>query len=325
MRSLRRPGAVLAAAAVLVLGGCGTTEAPDNSAASGEQITVTDSRGTEVILDGPARKVVGLEWGVIEHLVALGVMPVGAADVEGYGNWVSAEPLDDSVRDVGVRGEPSIDAIAALAPDLVVAAAGLPDGAITQLEQFVPVLVVPGGDAADTIGQMRENVQLIATATGTEDAAEQLLSDFDATLTDGAAALEQAGLAGQPFAFMDSYLDGSRVSIRPFADGSLVSDVTERLGLVNAWPGEGDKEYGLAETDVEGLTVLPPDVHFLYIANNNDGGDAFTEALGGNAIWQSLPFVQSGDVHRLPDGIWMFGGPSSMEQYVDAVVTTLAP
>jgi len=135
MRSLRRHCTLLAAGAALVLSGCGTTEAPENSAASGERITVTDSRGTELTLDGPAEKVVGLEWGVTEHLVALGVMPVGAADAEGYGNWVSAEPLDDSVTDVGVRGEPSIDAIAALAPDLVVADAGLPAAAVTQLER----------------------------------------------------------------------------------------------------------------------------------------------------------------------------------------------
>lgn len=325
MRSSRHPCALLAVAAALVLSGCGTTEAPENTAGSGEQITVTDSRGSEITLDGPAQKVVGLEWGMIEHLVALGVMPVGAADVEGYTNWVSAEPLDDSVTDVGVRGEPSIDAIAALTPDLVVAAAGLPDAAITQLERFVPVMVLVGGDVADSIGQMRENVELIATATGTEDEADQLFADFDAKLADGAAALEQAGRAGQPFVFMDAYVDGGQVVIRPFADGSLVSDVTEELGMVNAWQGEGDAEYGLAETDVEGLTVLGPEVTFLYISNDKDGGDPFTEALGGNAIWQSLGFVQSGDVHRLPDGVWMFGGPSSMEQYVDAVVAALAP
>jgi iron complex transport system substrate-binding protein len=41
-------------------------------------------------------------------------------------------------------------------------------------------------------------------------------------------------------------------------------------------------------------------------------------------VWTSLPVVMAGNVHRLPDGIWMFGGPTSMERYVDAVVTQLA-
>jgi iron complex transport system substrate-binding protein len=40
-------------------------------------------------------------------------------------------------------------------------------------------------------------------------------------------------------------------------------------------------------------------------------------------VWQSLPFVKGGNVTRLPDGIWMFGGPVSMTAYVDAVVAEL--
>ena len=81
--------------------------------------------------------------------------------------------------------------------------------------------------------------------------------------------------------------------------------------------------YGLSQTDVEGLTKLPDDTHFMYIANDADGGDPFTKGLKGNAVWKSLPFVKSGDVHRLPDGIWMFGGPVSMSAYVDAVTAAL--
>ena len=326
MRPLRRftLPATLATAA-LVLSACGTTEAPASAAPDpqGAEITLTDSRGEEVTLDGPAEKVVGLEWNVVEHLVSLGVMPVGVADVEGYGKWVQAAPLDEEVADVGLRGEPSIDSIAALAPDLVVATTDLPATAVSQLEELAPVLVVRSADAADALGQMRQNVELVATATGTEDEATRLLADFDAALATGATALADAGLAGDEFVFADGYIDGGKVSVRPFAQGSLVGEVTEELGLVNAWPNEGDPDYGLGATDVEGLTVLD-DVHFLYITNGSAEEDPFAGGLAGNAIWQSLPFVASGDVHRLPDGIWMFGGPASMTAYVDAVVAALA-
>ena len=326
MRTLRRFAlpATLAAAA-LALTACGTTEAPATAAPEpgGEEITVTDSRGEEVTLDGPAEKVVGLEWNVVEHLVSLGVMPVGVADVEGYGAWVQSAPLEGDVTDVGLRGEPSIDSIAALAPDLVVATTDLPETAVAQLEQLAPVIVVRSADAEDALGQMRANVEIVATATGTEEAAEQLFADFEATLAEGADALADAGLAGDDFVFADGYIDGGKVSIRPFAQGSLVGEVTEELGLVNAWPNEGDPAYGLGSTDVEGLTVLD-DPHFLYITNSSAEEDPFTVGLAGNAVWTSLPFVTSGDVHRLPDGIWMFGGPASMTDYVDAVVAALA-
>lgn len=313
-------------AAVLTLTACGTTEeaASPDAAPSGEQITVTDARGTQVVLDGPATRTVGLEWNVVEHLVSLGVQPVGVSDVDGYTKWVQTEPLTGDTTDVGVRGEPSVEAIAALDPDLVVATTDLTDAVIGQLESVAPVIVVRSADGADAIGQMRRNLELVAQATGREAEAQALLDGFDATVAAGSERLAAAGLAGRGFAFSDAYLENGQVGIRPFTTGSLAAAVGEELGLVNAWPMAGDPDYGLAATDVEGLTVLAPDVEYVYYANDADGGDAYADTLGGNPIWQSLPFVQSGNVTRLPDGIWMFGGPTSMQAYADAVVTALA-
>ena len=204
MTLLRRSMLPAALAAVaLMLSACGTTEEATTAvpAEGGEQITLTDSRGQEVTLDGPATDVVGLEWNVVEHLVSLGVMPVGVADVEGYGNWVQSAPLTGDVADVGLRGEPSIDSIAALAPDLVVATSDLPETAVGQLEEIAPVVVLRSADASDALGQMRENVEAVATATGTEPEAEQLFADFDAALAEGAQALDDAGLAGDETVF----------------------------------------------------------------------------------------------------------------------------
>ncbi|MDQ2661424.1 MAG: iron-siderophore ABC transporter substrate-binding protein [Actinomycetota bacterium] len=310
-----------AAASALLLTGCGTTEEAGAAAAGADAITIVDDRGETVGLDAPAEDIVALEWNTAENLIALGVMPVGVADVDGYTTWVKSEVLDDTVTDVGMRGEPSIDAIAGLAPDLVVTTSDLPESAISQIEEFAPVLVVRGADASNGIGQMEQNLENIAIATGREAEAERILAGFDDKVAEGRAALEAAGLAGTEFAMSDAWASGGQVSIRPFAKGSLLSDVTEELGLVNAWPGEGDADYGLASADVEGLTVLG-DVSFLYIASVEQ--DPYQNELAGNAVWTSLPFVQAGNVHRLPDGIWMFGGPSSMNDYIDAVVDTLA-
>ncbi|SHK20664.1 iron complex transport system substrate-binding protein [Pseudonocardia thermophila] len=307
---------------------CGTSEPAAGAgptaaaAASGGPITVTDLRGKQITLDKPAARVVGLEWNVIEHAVSLGVMPVGAADIKGYSAWVQSEPLDASVKDVGVRGEPSVESIAALQPDLILATDQLPEGAVAQMEQFAPVVFVPGGDAEDPVGQMRENLQLVAKLVGKEAEAQKLLADFDAKLADAKTKL--AAKTGQKFVFTDGWAEGGQVSLRPYTKGSLVGGVTEQLGLVDAWPAEeGDAVYGLAQSDVEGLTRVG-DVEFLYIVNDADGGDVFANELRDNAVWKSLPFVQAGKVHRIPDGMWMFGGPTSLAIYVDAVVAALA-
>ena len=313
-----------AVAAALLLTSCGSSE-PDPTeaaavapAASGP-VSVTDARDKEVRLDAPATKVVSLEWGMTENLLSLGVMPVGAADVKGYSTWVTAEKLAPSVKDVGTRGEPSVDSIVALDPDLVVATTDSAPALFAQLEKYVPVLALKGNDASRSLPTLRDNLTTLATVTGKKETATKVLADFDAALAAGRQKIADAGATGKAFTMADGWKEGSSVSIRMYAPGSLLSDVASELGLTNGWTKKGDALYGLAQTDVEGLTGLG-DVRFLYMGSDADGGDVFAGGLSGNKIWTSLPFVRSGQVHRLPDGIWMFGGPKSCAQFVAEAV-----
>ncbi|MBT3150208.1 iron-siderophore ABC transporter substrate-binding protein [Streptomyces sp. CHD11] len=322
MRRLLRTAPL--AAAALLLAACGTTEpAADDAKESTEAITLTDATGAKVELDGPAKKVVGTEWNVVEHLISLGVDPVGVADVKGYQAWDSAVPLENEPKDIGTRGEPSMDTIASLEPDLIVATSDLQPNAVKQLRKVAPVVTVTSADASDPVGQMLENLDLIAEATGTTERATTLKKNFDAKLAEGSKALADAGLDGTEIAFADGYVSSNQVSVRPYTAGSLIGGVNERLGLKNAWKLKGDEAYGLAATDVEGLTALGT-ARFVYIGNEGDASsDPFGKELASNAVWKSLPFVKSGDVHRLDDGIWMFGGTGSMEAYADALVASL--
>ncbi|MGI5350388.1 iron-siderophore ABC transporter substrate-binding protein [Streptomyces sp. CA-250714] len=314
-----------ATAAALSLTACGTTEpAADNDKKSGKHITLTDASGEKVELDGPAKKVVGTEWNVVENLVSLGVDPVGVADVKGYQTWDTAAPLKNKPKDIGTRGEPSMDTIASLKPDLIVATTDLKPGAVKQLRKVAPVLNVRTADAADPVGQMTGNLDLIAKATGTTKQATKLKKEFNAKIAEGRRELADADLDGANFAFADGYVVSKKVSIRPFTSGSLIGAINKKLGLKNNWKVKGDKVYGLGSTDVEGLTKLDDDVQFAYIGNDKDKSSTpFTGPLAKDKVWTSLPFVKKGNVHRLPDGIWMFGGPESMNQYIDAAVAEL--
>ncbi|MEV4370913.1 iron-siderophore ABC transporter substrate-binding protein [Nonomuraea sp. NPDC049637] len=314
-------------AAMLLLTACGTTEPPaaptpqEPSAGAAAPITVTDARGKQVTLDRPATRVVGLEWGEVEMLVALGVQPVGAADVKGYGTWVTAAPLDASVKDVGTRQEPSVDSVAALQPDLVVMESD--DSAlIGQLEKIAPVIVAKGSDAAANLTRMRDDLTLLATAVGRTEQAARVMADFDAAMAAGRAKIAASGSAGQKFMMADGWKDGSKISIRPFGKGALVSDVAERLGLTNAWTGQVDAQWGLGSTDVEGMTAVK-DENLRLFYNASDGVDVFA-GLAGNSLWKSLSFVKRNQITKLPDGIWTFGGPLSCRQFADALVKAYA-
>lgn len=325
MRRLLLTAAATTAAA-LTLAACGTTEpaADKTEKKASEAITLKDGKGTEVKLDGPATKVVATEWNAVESLVSLGVDPVGVADVKGYRTWDTSVPLKNEPKDIGTRGEPSMDTVASLSPDLIVATTDLPPAAVKQLREVAPVLEVKSADGTDQIGQMLDNIDLIAKATGTTDKAKTIRADFEAKVAEGKKALDDAEMAGQEIAFADGYVTSNQVSVRPYTATSLIGEVNEAIGLKNAWKMKGDEAYGLASTDVEGLTALPKGTHFAYIGNGDDpNATPFTGALAENSVWKSLPFVKAGDVHRLNDGIWMFGGPGSMEAYIDAVVGAL--
>ncbi|MEU0112252.1 iron-siderophore ABC transporter substrate-binding protein [Streptomyces bobili] len=312
-------------AAALTLAACGTTEpAADSTEKPSEAITLTGATGAKVTLDGPATKVVTTEWNVTEILLSLGVDPIGVADVKGYKTWDTAAPPATEPEDIGTRGEPSMDTIASLAPDLVLATTDLPPAAVKQLREIAPVLEVKSADAADQIGLMLDNIDLIAQATGTTDKAKTVREGWEAKVAEARKALADVGLDGTGFAFADGYVTSNQVSLRPYTSGSLIGSVNGAIGLENAWTVKGDASYGLGTTDVEGLTALPKDTRFAYIGSDGDKNSTpFTGVLAKNSVWTSLPFVKAGDVHRLPDGIWMFGGPASMEAYIDAVVDAL--
>ncbi len=323
-RSLLAGAAALTA---LTLAACGTTEpAAETTPAETEAsaVTVTDARGEAVEIPAGVEDVVALEWVAVEHLQTVGIEPVGVADVAGYEDWAGVgAPLEGEPTDVGTRTEPSIDAIAGLAPDLIVAVAGRDDAAYADLEAIAPVLVLQGADASAPLETMLDDLRIVGEATGGLEAAESAIADFEAHVADVAAEVEEAGLAGTSLAHMDGYETGGQVEIRPYADGALLPAVFEEAGFVNGWPGEGDPQYGLGATDVEGLTALGDDTHIIYMTVGER--DVFRDQLASNEIWTGLPTVQAGNVHRLPDGIWLFGGVDSMAAYLDAIVASLAP
>lgn len=321
----RVPLSLLIVGMVAAVAACGTTEAPAPTGpaaaattSSTGPVSAEDSRGRTITLPSAASRVVVLEWGEAEMVASLGVMPVGVADVKGYGTWNASAPLDASVKDVGTRGEPSIDAILGLAPELVIAIEDLPATVVSQLESSVPVFVADATDASRNLDRLRDEATALGALLGKAGEAKKVINDMDGALAEGKQAIAAAGAAGTPFVMADGWKEGSSVALRPFGKGSLVSDVAEQLGLVNAWQGEVDKEWGLGQTDVEGMTAITdPRTHLFYSASEDD---VFANDLAKNAIWKKLPFAAEGRMHKFTSGTWTFGGPASVQSIADQIV-----
>jgi iron complex transport system substrate-binding protein len=315
-----------AATAAMTLAACGSSEpAKDEPAAKGQtasqKVTVTDDAGKKITLDAPAKRIITTEWNVTEAAAVLGVTPVGVADPKGYAVWDKAAPLPGKTKDIGLRGEPSMDTVAALDPDVIVATTDLKAAAIKQLGKIAPVLQVNSAAGGEQLETIERTLDLVAEATGTTDKATAAKKDFRDKLAEGRKALAEAGADKREIAFADGWATGNQVSVRPFTEKSFLGEINAELGLTNAWTLKGDKAYGLASTDVEGLTKLG-DVDFVYIASDQEGGDPFAK-LAKNSVWKSLPFVKNDHVHRMDDGIWQFGNTASGTAYIDNLVKLL--
>jgi len=338
----------VAFAAVLAATACGTTSedkadssavAPppsqscnaDTTTTSTDPVSLTDGVGRTVELDQPAKRVAVLEWQQIEDALTLCVTPVAVSDSEGYSTYVSAEELPEGVTDVGTRGEPDLDALYATNPDLIIIEAfSADDEIIAQLEERgVPVLATLGADGSDPIGNMKNVFSMIGEATGRTERADQVLQEFDDHLAAAKAKVENVDLPTRDFLFFDGWIEGGNVIIRPYGDGALFTALGEELGMTSAWTNEineaygsggVDPAYGLAQTDIEGLTAVG-NANLFY--STDDEADSYVNELVKSPIWTSLPAVQQGRAYPFPPGVWGAGGPLSCQQAVDAYVDIL--
>ena len=142
-------------------------------------VTVTDLYG-EVTLESPPERVVVLTDEVVEIVVALGIEPVGVSSTrlglepgdKAVGTGYLAPALDDATFVGGA--EPSLEAIAALEPDLIVAFADN-EAVYPQLSAVAPTLAF----SLDAPGDWRGVLRTLGEATGRQDEAETLISQFD--------------------------------------------------------------------------------------------------------------------------------------------------
>lgn len=113
---------LIALLAVSALAAC--SGGKDDSASGGESkntITVKHAMGTENKVPADPKRVVVLTNEGTEALLELGIKPVGAVKSWTGDPWYShIKDEMKGVKEVGLEGEPNIEAIAELKPDLII-------------------------------------------------------------------------------------------------------------------------------------------------------------------------------------------------------------
>ncbi|MFG1280827.1 ABC transporter substrate-binding protein [Xanthobacter autotrophicus] len=257
------------------------------------------------VMASPGPRVVAFDWGIVETLLGLGVVPAGIAEGDGYREWVREPAPPPGIPDLGLRVEPNLEAVARLKPDLIV---------ITpQLASFEPMLarIAPTlslaifDEEGDVWIRARQVALTLAAATGREDAGVRLLADADAVLAAVRPKVEP--LAARPL-YLASFVDARHV--RVYGRGSLFDAVLTRLGIANAFTGS-TSFWGFVTFGLEHLATAQ-DAALLVFEPVPPEAQA---TLAHGPLWQRLPMVEAGRVGLLPP-VWSFGGLVSAMRFV---------
>lgn len=223
---------------------------------------------------------------------------------------LKARAVDAGVQSIGVVTEPSLETIVALQPDLILGFVGsesMAAGIYPMTSQLAPVLLYT---ALDWQGFYR----LLAPIGGKEANVAEALAVFEARLADVRARMPETPLSVLRITSWDFqvYMDAP-VTYAPFA-------LLQRAGVKrSAYETTDDASLSLKRPDWEELARLDGDVLFYIVGGTNDSDkDGRHEEVLANPLWQALPAVRAGRVHRVDHGHWMeFNGLASAHRVLD--------
>lgn len=251
------------------------------------------------------QRILALEWLPVELMMALGVAPLGVADVRNYRIWVGEPQLPANTIDLGLRTEPNLELMTQLQPSLILHSNGY-GPALDKLERIASTMGfdLNSGDGKP-LTTARNSLHALGVRLGREEQAVQHLQYLDEQL---AAARERLKpWASRPILLM-SLMD-SRHAVT-FGANSLFLEVMEILGLTNAWHGETNF-WGSAVVGLERLATVG-DVQVICFDHDNDRD---MQRVMKTALWQALPFIRTGRFQRVP-AVWYYGATYSALKFI---------
>lgn len=290
----------LAVLPVLLLAACGDpSDAAADPAGSPEAQTrtVTHAAGSTEVPLRPER-VATLSEVVAGHLASVGLLVVAAPD--DVPEWLTPyqegfEPDLDlgSIELIGTSDEPSLEALARTAPDLIIIET-FSQELYPELSAIAPTVVVERPSNADWQQGFAQTVQF----AGREQEGEALSSRYEQALAE-----VPAGVDGIEVSCTRANDDGT---FRIDAATAFCGSVADEAGyaVTEGPPGVVPDESGIINLSGEQLSALTGD---LIVAQTDSPEVDTITGLTSNPLWSSLPAVQSGGVLTLPNPIYNNG------------------
>lgn len=274
----------------LILGLCACTHDKTDA----EKITLTDQTGRMVTLDGPAQSVVSCYYVTSHAMLALGLGDrlIGIEKKpETRPVYAMSMPSLLELPQVGTMKECNVEAIAELAPDLVLMPKKLADYARALEELNIAVIVVEPEDHE----KMCEMLTLIASACAVEDRAKALIDFYDEKSEEITKLVENT-------ASLTVYMGANSSYLSTVPNGMYQDSLLTLAGAINV----GSSLDGEHWVDVSYETVLSMDPEVIIIPA---GASYSRDDIYSDTVLESVTAVKNNAVYTMPSQFEQWDSP----------------
>ncbi|RXE49042.1 ABC transporter substrate-binding protein [Chromohalobacter israelensis] len=269
--------------------------------------------GTVEVADDPAR-VVTLYTNALDTSLTAGVKPLGAVATRG-GDGVARYfgEQADGIEIVGTPRETNIEAVAALAPDVILASPQLPEAQYELLSRIAPT-VVPDVEPYQ-MESWENEARVYGKALGRSDTIDDAIAEIDAK----AEALSERQ-NGSPTASLIRWMPQGAIVM---ADNIFAGTLLTKSGFM-VDDGDTVKE-GRPHSDplsLENLSRIDND--WLFLATLNAEGDEAYEAARQSPAFGRLDVVQHDRVVSVDGQLWTSAtGPMAAKAILDDIASAM--
>ncbi|QPB42791.1 Fe(3+) dicitrate ABC transporter substrate-binding protein [Rodentibacter haemolyticus] len=257
-----------------------------------QAVTVTDEKG-EFILDKTPTRIIALEYSFVDALAQVGISPVGVADDNDTSRILKeVREKIQPWQSVGTRSQPSLEVIASLKPDLIIADPSRHTAVYEELKKIAPTVMFDSRH--ESYQDNLKTAQKIGDIVGKSNEMKAKINEHNAFI---AKIKQNIHVKGESAVF-----GTSRENKFTFQNNTAyVPSFLEHLGFSPATVKNNPQS--LIEINLEQLVMEKP--QWLFIAHYRD--ESIARKWETDPLWKAIPAVKSHHVFAVDPFIWARG------------------
>ena len=254
-------------------------------------VTVKDAKG-EFTLDKTPNRVVALEYSFVDALAQVGVSPVGVADDNKVDRILpQVREKITAWQSVGTRSQPSLEVIASLKPDLIIADPSRHTAVFEELKKIAPTVMFDSRH--ESYQENLETAQKIGDLVGKSSEMKAKINEHNDYIANIA---KNLGVQGKKASFGTSREDKFNIQ----NDNGYVGSFLTTLGFA---PTKLNSDQAFVEIKLEQLVMEKPE--YLFIAHYRD--ESIARKWEAEPLWKAIPAVKANHVYSVDSDMWARG------------------